>query len=423
MTRRHALFLFALSLSAACSDSTGPGGNPALRFASVSAGDGFTCALTADGRAWCWGMGLFGQIGNGATSTQPLPAVVAGERRYLSLSAGSDHACAIAQDSTAWCWGLNDFRELGSQTSLCNSSFQFVSCASAPLRVPGTLRFDSISVGGYATCALARAEPYTAGTQTAWCWGWNTRGELGSGATGSVISEPAQVSGSRILRSLDLDLYHACGIDAAGAVFCWGSNAYGQLAVDTTRTPRCLEGPATGLFCAPTPLQSDLATSLRIVSTGSTHTCVLGAGGEAACAGSNQYGVIGRDGSLGGNVPVIVEGGHVFASISAGGEHTCALTAAGEAWCWGMNHQGQLGNAVTVGACAAFGDAAACSQAPVAVEGAPAFTRISAGTGHSCGLTADGQLWCWGRGTEGQLGNGAQASSPVPVRVALPLPE
>lgn len=414
MLRRHAAFPVALLL-AACSDGSGPP-DAASRYAAVSAGDGFTCALTGDGRAWCWGLGIFGQIGNGGTATVEAPVAVAGDRRFLSLSAGADHACAIAQDSTAWCWGLNDFRELGSQTSLCNSSFQFVSCASRPLQVSGTLRFDSISVGGYATCALAREAPYAAGTQTAWCWGWNTRGELGSGTTGSVIGEPAQVSGSRVLRSLALDLYHACGIDVAGGVYCWGSNAFGQLGADTLRTPRCASGPATGLFCAPAPILSDLVSGMRIVTTGSTHTCVLDAGGQASCAGSNQYGVIGRDGSIGGAAPVAVEGGHLFTAISAGEDHTCALTAAGEAWCWGMNDVGQLG-ATTVGACAAFGSAATCSQAPVAVSGAPAFTQLSAGAGHSCGLTADGGLWCWGRGTEGQLGNGARVSSLAPVRV------
>lgn len=419
--RRYA-FLFVLLALVACGDGSGPGGAGARAYTAVSAGDGFTCALTADGRAWCWGQASFGQIGDGATTRRLAPAPVSGGLRFRSLSAGADHACGVAQDSTAWCWGLNDFSELGAATTFCNQGFRFVSCASAPIRVSGDLKFDSVTVGGYATCGLARVPPYAAGTQTAWCWGWNTRGEVGSGMAGTIVDEPTQVAGFRVLTTVSLDQFHACGVDGAGALFCWGSNVHGQLVADTLSTPRCGSGPATGLFCAPSPVASAVGVVATRVSSGSTHTCLLDAGGAAWCAGSNEFGVLGHGGAAGGPSLVAVEGGHQFSAIAAGDEHTCAISTAGATFCWGLNNDFQLA-AASVETCPAFGVAKTCSRSPLAVDGLPALTRISAGFGHTCGVTADGQIWCWGRGTEGQLGNGQLASSVTPVRVPAPEPQ
>ncbi len=419
MPRRLPSSLLTLSLSltlTACGgDPGGPAGAGGL-YAAVAAGDGFTCALTADGRAWCWGQALFGQLGSGGTDRQSAPVPVAGDRRFRVIAAGSDHACGIAQDSTAWCWGLNDFAELGASTSFCNQSFRFVSCASAPIAVAGGQRFDSILVGGYATCGLVRGGGTAVAPYAAWCWGWNTHGEVGSDTAGAIVRRPAPVSGGRSFAAMSLDLFHACGVDGAGSLFCWGSNTHGQLAADTVRVPRCSHGPARNQFCAPAPVVAAVGYAVS-VSAGSTHTCLLDLGGRAACWGSNQYGVLGVTGAAGGAVPVEVAGGLAFRSITAGHDHTCGLTAAGETWCWGLNGMGQLGSPPGGEACPAFGSAQPCRTVPTRVA-APAFVRISAGSEHTCGLTADGAIWCWGRGIEGQLGDGRSATSDAPVRVA-----
>ena len=60
----------------------------------------------------------------------------------------------------------------------------------------------------------------------------------------------------------------------------------------------------------------------------------------------------------------------------------------------------------------------ACSPLPVLVSGLPKFIDITAGDEHTCGLVADGSVYCWGEGDFGQLGNGATpATSIVAVRV------
>jgi alpha-tubulin suppressor-like RCC1 family protein len=95
--------------------------------------------------------------------------------------------------------------------------------------------------------------------------------------------------------------------------------------------------------------------------------------------------------------------------ISAGGFHTCALLTAGGGTvkCWGKGTSGQLGNGANVNA-----------KLPVSVVGLADVTQISAGEYHTCAVLTSAQVECWGQGTLGQLGNGANANSNVPVVVS-----
>jgi alpha-tubulin suppressor-like RCC1 family protein len=102
----------------------------------------------------------------------------------------------------------------------------------------------------------------------------------------------------------------------------------------------------------------------------------------------------------------IVDSG-ALVDFTAGGVHTCALTESGTAYCWGWNEFGQLGNGGN-----------ASTSVPVAVHGGLRFSSLSAGGAHTCGLTASGVAYCWGSNHQGQLGNGANESSTVPVPVS-----
>jgi uncharacterized repeat protein (TIGR01451 family) len=94
--------------------------------------------------------------------------------------------------------------------------------------------------------------------------------------------------------------------------------------------------------------------------------------------------------------------------VAGGGDHSCAVTSAGAVKCWGDNALGQLGNGVT--------GPVAGVPTPVGVQtlGAGAVA-VTAGTNHTCALTVQGAVKCWGAGSSGRLGNGANGSSSVPV--------
>jgi alpha-tubulin suppressor-like RCC1 family protein len=392
----------------ACGDPTGSAHQGG--WSRVAAGDFFTCALTTAGKAYCWGSAVFGQLGNDDVVSSATPVAVAGDHTFRSLAVGSDHACGLDSNGAAWCWGLNDYFELGAATSACNNKFFFASCARVPVPVSGARSYDSIVVAGYSTCALAAG--------ATWCWGWNVQGQVGSGPVGGTTTAPAQIPSSRQFVALTLDISHACGLTATDSIFCWGSNIHGQLAADTLQTPRC--GTSPGFFCTVSPVYAAPGLMVSRVSAGSTHTCALTDAGDAWCWGSNQYGVLGNPNTLGGRVPVPVSGNHVWRAITAGADHSCALETGGAAWCWGVNAYGQLGVAVVSEACPAFGSAKICRTSPIAVATLVVFAEISAGSSHTCGVTPDGDIWCWGRGLEGQLGNGQTQTSSAPVRVGNP---
>ena len=104
-----------------------------------------------------------------------------------------------------------------------------------------------------------------------------------------------------------------------------------------------------------------------------------------------------------------MSGGLTFTSLAAGDSDVCGLTAAGTAWCWGVNQDGQLGNGTNDN-----------SNVPVAVSGGLSFSSLGVGYAHNCGLVAGGAAWCWGDDLSYQLGDNQAAgmSSNVPVAVS-----
>lgn len=147
----------------------------------------------------------------------------------------------------------------------------------------------------------------------------------------------------------------------------------------------------------------------RSLTTGSQHACDIASGGIVWCWGLN--GTEGRlgSGTPGANVfsatPVRLNTTHRFESVSTYGNTTCGLTRDGQAFCWGSNASYALGNASNVGS----------SVTPVAVSGGHVFQKISVGADHACAITVVGRLYCWGGNGDGQLGTGNRSLAMTPV--------
>jgi alpha-tubulin suppressor-like RCC1 family protein len=125
---------------------------------------------------------------------------------------------------------------------------------------------------------------------------------------------------------------------------------------------------------------------LKVLSTGGDHVCGIGPGGDAVCVGNNNVGQLG-DGTTTSryDAPAAVKGGLTFSSIGAGVGHTCGVTRSGDAYCWGQGSEGQLGSAFSEG-----------STTPVRVPSNERFKAVSARWTYSCALSLSGRAYCWG---------------------------
>ena len=193
---------------------------------------------------------------------------------------------------------------------------------------------------------------------------------------------------------------HMCRIKEDGFVACWGNNQFGQLGDGVDPRDRNSEFTVPGL------------NNVISVAAGLGHSCALRANGQIFCWGDDSAGQLGSAAlcPCPTPVPVIATTGLIRAvALTAGGNHTCALRNDGKVFCWGENGDGQLG------------DGGAADQAtPTEVGGQlDGVVSIAAGGFHTCALRFDGTVRCWGRNSDGQVGDLSPAigrTTPAAVR-------
>ena len=137
-----------------------------LTFTSLTAGGLHACGLTPDGAAYCWGRGDSGQLGSAPTGTcttsyqaqipcSTSPARVSGDVRFSAIRAADDFTCGLDGAGRAYCWGS------GAQGRLGNGTMQG---SPTPVAVQGGLAFQSVSLGSGRACGLVGGASYCWGT-------------------------------------------------------------------------------------------------------------------------------------------------------------------------------------------------------------------------------------------------------------------
>jgi alpha-tubulin suppressor-like RCC1 family protein len=192
---------------------------------------------------------------------------------------------------------------------------------------------------------------------------------------------------------------HSCALTSAGGARCWGDDQSGQL------------GDYRGaLLYSTTPVNGiGLSTGLARVVSGSQHACALTAGGNVRCWGANNLGQLG-DGTLTRAYQQVQVAGLAFVvdiGSGPGSHHTCAVLANARLACWGLNDVAQLGDGTTVNRPSFVISTA--TQEPVRM--------VATGAAHTCVLTVAGAVQCWGRNSDGQLGDGTTDFHPTAVTV------
>ena len=213
---------------------------------------------------------------------------------------------------------------------------------------------------------------------------------------------------------------HTCGITGTHRLYCWGSDDNGNLGVGTGASDCSAQ---IGGPCSLVPIPVTGAERFVFVTVGDFHTCALTSSGVAYCWGGNQYGQVGF-GLVGGRqrVPTAVIGGHTFSSISAGRMHTCGIDTNGDTWCWGWDTWGQLGAGVTgADRCSFFFTNEPCSGTPLRVAGTVRFAEVMGAERNNCGRDVSGAVYCWGGDVGGTDISDCQASLPIADCTRTPL--
>lgn len=109
-----------------------------------------------------------------------------------------------------------------------------------------------------------------------WCWGDNSRGQIGTGTANAFVSPPVPVIAG--VNAIAVGGYHACAVMNFGAVTCWGDNTYGQLGIGSNK-PDMVSSPSLGPVLGLGPVDS--------ISAGLYHTCAL-IGWALFCWGDNR---------------------------------------------------------------------------------------------------------------------------------------
>lgn len=308
-----------------------------------------------------------------------------------------------------------------------------------PLGAPATL-----VAGDSTSCGLMN--------QTLFCWGANPNSVVVAQAESPLLVAGAVETPPEVLW-VDLaagggSSDFVCGRTAEGQLYCWGENDAGQLGTgdfQARNTPVLvgLQSPVvrfdlgfdTGcailesgeLWCwgnrfegqlgdgtrrldpVSSPQRVEGAANWQEVSVGDGHVCGIRGGGELWCWGRNSNLQLGL--GLGTLIqyqrPLRVGDATDWQSISAGSGHTCGIRREGELYCWGSDYHDQILDV----------DGPTVVPRPNRVGTRNTWTSVEANTFTTCGLLADGSAWCWGRNVEGQLGIGTLSATEPPTRI------
>lgn len=239
-----------------------------------------------------------------------------------------------------------------------------------------------------------------------WSFGNNNVGQLGIGATSAGNAFPQRTSGNRQYSALAAGWDFSFGVATSDSrMWAWGSNT----GVSDGRSHLGIGSRDTPF---PSPINGDGhgAAQYTAVAAGREHAIGLRSNNTLWSWGTNNYGQLGeQSGSSNPDNPYQV-GSRQYKAISTapGGYHNLALDMNDQLWVWGSGANGRLGNNSTVNA--------ASTVQHTGEHQIRRYKKIAAGASHSLALDMDGHLWVWGLNSNGQLGNGQTGSSLEPIR-------
>jgi len=356
-------------------------------FATGNAGCSF--GLTSDGTTYSWGDNTNGQLGDNTADAKSSPVPVVGGYKFQQLfpsihSKGSHFG--ILADSSLYSWGYNAAGQLGTAD---------VTSRSSPTPVVGSYKFKKIMIT-YEGTSTSSSIVGLLSDGTAYAWGSNTYGQLGTGDRVARSSPTLVLGGYKFEQVTSTSNSNFFGLTSDGTAYAWGYNFVGQLGIGS-------------VFDSSSPTLVLGGLKFKQINLASNTIFGLLNNGTLYAWGSSTFGLLGNNTSAPSmSSPIPVLGGYKFKQIYGGAGHVMGLATNENIYTWGDNTYGQLGDGTAIS-----------KSSPTLVIGAYTFKQIVAGIYgyNSYGITTEGKVYSWGYNTDGELGDNSIVVKSSPVLV------
>jgi hypothetical protein len=321
----------------------------------------------------------------GGTSMPPPPPPQIVSELVLGLS----HTAAIAA-GRVYAWGANESGQLGQNDTAERH---------VPTALPTTLRFVSIASGDAHLCGIDDLG-------AVYCWGDNKRGQLGQGDRDNRLV-PSRVELPVSARAITASFAHVCALLSDASLYCWGRNQEGELGQDDSIPPMNNDTVADALTPVAVP-----GTDWSFADAGDGFMCGIRFDGTLWCWGRNSDFQLGTEPEGQVRHPIQVGTDADWLRVDAGQQYAFALKQDRSLWCWGLNTGSDRDEGYPLGI-----DTDRL-EAPTRFGTATDWDAVATRVFHTCAVNRASELWCWGRGIEGQLGTGGLELRTTPTLVA-----
>mmetsp|Transcript_16816 Transcript_16816/g.55825 ORF Transcript_16816/g.55825 Transcript_16816/m.55825 type:complete len:1970 (-) Transcript_16816:70-5979(-) len=361
----------------------------------VAAGDQHSLALSVFGEVWSWGGSPFGQLGH-ETITDKLAPTPLLERHKIppdvkSIACGYTFSAAMSAKGEVFTWGNGESGELGHAPKVLTYAPSLIKDFSEVVQIACGFKH----MAGIVFKPRMKTIELTGSSNI----GDNSTTFSGSIAAGSVSgSTRSHTTGHHTTRT---SAFSASNQKRHGCVFVWGEDTCGQLGIRGLQAAR-----------SPSLMQSLLATSIVHISANSDMSAFVTDSGSLYVSGGSEHGRLGLGHMAPAPTPVEIRSLNTvkIMKVACGTYHCLALTEEKRVYAWGDGKWGNAGvsNTNDVLEPQELSSLAACS-----------IIGVHAGGFHSAALSQYGDLFMWGKNSNGQLGLGTtSAAEDSPTKIS-----
>ncbi|MBO5478752.1 MAG: cadherin-like beta sandwich domain-containing protein [Clostridia bacterium] len=339
-----------------------------------------TIMLKVDGTVWTYGIGNYGELGNGKkeVTDEPVQAIFPKGTIITKIAAGENHCLALDNEGNVWSWGRNEYYQLG------NSTKEYIL---TPTKIEGLTNIKQIDAGNHTSFAITKeGELYG--------FGLNANGEAGIGSYTNRIT-PTKAKFLTDVIAVKAGKNHTVVLKSTGEVLVTGSNLYGELGQNDTSIRKVNEFKKVNL------------ENVVRIATGDGTTTVLLTDGNVYTWGSNIYKELGiGNTNISVGIPTKVENLKNIQYIDGGKGYNLAINENNEVYVVGENRVGQLGNGQTTNL-----------NTYSKLSTIQNVIYASSGKGYTTFLKQDGTVWACGDYTNGDETIKSKTKSAYPVQV------